>query len=220
MSSYDPPPRRTHASTPEELAARRSWATGTFTGTGTGAMPVATAPPQAAPVVQAQTTGTQWPQYVNRHRLIGALVAGLAATHIADMIGYWIRMFGFDIPPLDFATFNGLVTGMATKGASQWWIGYLFHTMNGVVFALGYALLIFPFLGKTLTTGLNLARSLPMGLILATLSLAWWMPGNLPQAGIDPGTFSLNFGTETIIAVYMWHVVWALALGFFFNPQD
>jgi hypothetical protein len=214
MSSQQPPPRPGRAATAEELAARRS------SMLDTGGFPAAGAVPSSVSVVQTQTTGTQWPQYVNRHRLVGALVAGFAATHAADMIGYWVRMFGFDIPPLDFAAFNGLVTGMAMEGAPQWWAGYLFHTMNGMVFALGYALLIFPLLGKTLTTGLNLARSLPMGLILATLSLAWWMPGNLPQAGIEPGTFSQNFGAETIAAVYFWHVVWALALGFFFNPQD
>lgn len=200
MSSHDPY-RPGHAATPEEIAAQQ-----------------ATAP--TLPAIVHQTSGKQWPQWVNEHRLAAALVAGFAATHIADMIGYWIRMFGFDITPLDFAGFNGLITGTNLKGDTQWLVGYLFHTMNGMVFALGYALLVFPRMGKTLSTGRNVARSLPMGLVLATLSLLWWMPGNLPRVGMDPGFFSHGFGWETIVAVYFWHIAWSLGLGFFFNPQD
>ena len=58
-------------------------------------------------VVQHQTAGLHWPQYVNKHRLVGALVAGFAALHIADMFGYWLN--GLGLPKLDFAYFNGSI---------------------------------------------------------------------------------------------------------------
>lgn len=217
------PRRPTHAASAEEIAAQRA-------GRQTGAFavppqqphaqqqPVPTGVEQPIPAVMSQTTGVHWPQYVNQHRLVGALVAGFAAVHIADMFGYWMSMFG--LPKLDFAFFNGLVLLTEHNPTPQWLVGYLFHTMNGMVFALGYALVIFPLMGKTLTTTRNLARSLAMGLVLATLSLSWWMPGNLPDVGIEPGAFSMNFGWETIVAVYFWHVAWSVGLGLFFNPQD
>jgi hypothetical protein len=29
-----------------------------------------------------------------------------------------------------------------------------------------------------------------------------------------------NLGWDLVIGVYVWHLAWSLALGFFFNPQD
>jgi len=190
-----------HAATREDLAARQA------------AAPVTE---HALPVVQHQTTGLHWPQYVNRHRLVGALVAGFAASHIADMFGYWME--GLGLPKLDFAFFNGRVLMPEAAASTQWFEGMLFHSLNGMVFALGYALLVFPLLGKTLTTGMNVARGVGMGMVLATLSLLWWIPTQ--QSDFAPGFFSHNLGASMILAVYVWHLAWSLALGFFFNPQD
>jgi hypothetical protein len=168
------------------------------------------------PAVLHHTSGRHWPQYVNEHRLVGALVAGFAASHVADMIGYW--MHGLGLPNLDFALFNGLLLLPDAAPTTQWFEGMLFHTLNGMVFALGYALLIFPRLGKTLTTGRNVARGVAMGMALATLSCLWWIPALHP--GLNAGFFAHNLGGEMILAVYVWHLAWSLTLGFFFNPQD
>lgn len=163
-----------------------------------------------------QTSGVHWPQYVNQHRLVGALVAGFGAIHIADMIGYW--MTGIGLPKLDFAFFNGIILMPQADPTTQWFEGMFFHTLNGMVFALGYALLIFPRLGKTLTTGRNVARGVGMGMVLATLSCLWWIPAL--HGNLDPGFFSHNLGWDMVLAVYVWHLAWSLGLGFFFNPQD
>lgn len=171
---------------------------------------------QALPVVQHQTTGVHWPQYVNTHRLVGGLVAGFAALHIADMFGYW--MPGIGLPKLDFAYFNGAILMPDAAATPQWLQGQFFHTMNGIVFALGYALLIFPLMGKTLTTGRNVARGVAMGMVLATLSCLWWIPTQNP--GLNAGFMSHNLGWDLVLGVYVWHLAWSLALGFFFNPQD
>jgi len=171
---------------------------------------------QALPVVQQQTAGLHWPQYVNTHRLVGGLVAGFAALHIADMIGYWLP--GIGLPKLDFAFFNGTLLLPNAAATPQWFEGHIFHTFNGMVFALGYALVIFPLLGKTLTTGRNIGRGLAMGMVLATLSCLWWIPYNFPD--LNAGFMSLNLGWELVLGIYLWHLAWSLALGFFFNPQD
>lgn len=168
------------------------------------------------PVVQHQTAGLHWPQYVNKHRLVGALVAGFAALHIADMIGLW--MPGIDLPKLDFAFFNGTIVMPTAPSTPQWFEGHLFHTMNGMVFALGYALLIFPLMGKTLTTARNVGRGVVMGMVLATLSCLWWIPTQHKE--LHPGFMSHNLGWNLVLAVYVWHLAWSLAIGFFFNPQD
>jgi hypothetical protein len=171
---------------------------------------------QALPVVEHHTAGLHWPQYVNRHRLIGGLVAGFAAIHIADMIGYW--MPGIGLPKLDFAYFNGYILMPKAAASTQWFEGQFFHTFNGIVFALGYALIVFPLLGKTLTTGRNVARGIGMGMVLATLSCLWWIPTQFPD--LHAGFMALNLGWKLVLGVYLWHLAWSLALGFFFNPQD
>lgn len=171
---------------------------------------------QALPVVQHQTAGLHWPQYVNTHRLVGGLVAGFAALHIADMIGYWLP--GIGLPKLDFAYFNGTLLMPDAAATPQWFEGHIFHTFNGMVFALGYALVIFPLLGKTLTTARNVGRGIAMGMVLATLSCLWWIPEQFPD--LNAGFMSLNLGWKLVLGVYLWHLAWSLALGFFFNPQD
>lgn len=170
----------------------------------------------ALPVVQHRTAGLHWPQYVNTHRLIGGLVAGFAALHIADMIGYWLP--GIGLPKLDFAYFNGSILMPTAAATPQWFEGHIFHTLNGIVFALGYALVVFPLLGKTLTTARNVARGVAMGMVLATLSCLWWIPTQFPD--LHPGFMSHNLGWNLVLGVYVWHLAWSLALGFFFNPQD
>jgi hypothetical protein len=188
-----------HVATREDLATRRA--------------PVAQ---QVFPVVQHQTAGLHWPQYVNKHRLIGGLVAGVAAIHIADMIGYWLP--GIGLPKLDFAFFNGAIVMPTASASPQFFEGQLFHSLNGIVFALGYALLVFPLLGKTLTTSRNVARGVAMGMVLATLSCLWWIPTQDPDR--HAGFMSHNLGWDLVLGVYVWHLAWSLALGFFFNPQD
>ena len=171
---------------------------------------------QSVPVVQHQTTGLHWPQYVNTHRLIGGLVAGFAAVHIADMIGDW--MPGIGLPKLDFAYFNGAILMPDAAATPQWFEEEFFHTFNGIVFALSYALLIFPMLGKTLTTTRNVGRGFAMGMVLATVSCLWWIPTQNPE--LHAGFMSHNLGWDLVLGVYVWHLAWSLALGFFFNPQD
>ena len=194
------PYRPGHAATREDLVT-------------TGQVPVVD---QALPVVQHQTAGLHWPQYVNTHRLIGGLVAGFAALHIADMIGYWLP--GIGLPKLDFAYFNGSLLLPKAGATPQWVEGHIFHTFNGMVFALGYALVVFPLLGKTLTTARNVARGIAMGMALATLSCLWWIPALFPA--LNAGFMAHNLGWQLVLAVYLWHLAWSLALGFFFNPQD
>lgn len=231
MSSYYPH-RPTHATSADELAQRMQ--AGAFRSPATQQQPPlalgwdqgSQQQPQsfseqpAQPAVMAQTTGLHWPQFVNNHRLIGALVAGFAATQLATMFGFWA--YGLGLPKLDFATYNGVILERAADihatPHQEWISGMIFHYANGMVFALGYALVIFPWLGKTRTTRSNVTRSLGMGLFLATASCGWWVPA-LHQE-FHPGFFSTGLGVGTIIGIYVWHIIWSLALGFFFNPQD
>ena len=198
MSTHQPD-QPGHVASREELIARQ-----------------APAADQMLPVVQHQTAGQHWLQYVNRHRLVGGLVAGFAALHIADMVGYWLP--GIGLPRLDFAVFNGSIILPEAAATPQWFAGHYFHTLNGIVFALGYALLIFPLLGKTLTTARNAARGVAMGMVLATLSCLWWIPTQHDE--LNPGFMSHNLGWDLVLGVYVWHLAWSLAIGFFFNPQD
>lgn len=54
--------------------------------------------------------------------------------------------------------------------------------------------------------------------MLATLSAAVWVSSNFPE--FHPGGFSQNLpgGWKVVLGIYIWHLVYAVNLGAFYNP--
>ena len=71
----------------------------------------------------------------------------------------------------------------------------------------------------------NIAKAVIWGLILGTLSSVWWINlfPNLAGPGVNAGLFFSNFGPNQlswVVAVYLWHIVYGINLGLFYNPKD
>jgi hypothetical protein len=71
----------------------------------------------------------------------------------------------------------------------------------------------------------NIAKALIWGLILATLSAVWWINlfPNLAGPGTNAGIFMTNLGPDSwkwLVAVYLWHIVYGLNLGLFYQPKE
>ena len=169
-----------------------------------------------------------WGNYVTGHRLKVAIVGGLVATHVTTNLGMWYH--GIGLPDLNFNYLNGLLvfgnSAMDPAGMQDPVILTLFggvvHYAMGVSFALIYAFGVYPLLPIANTILGNFAKALIWGLILATLSVTWWINlfPNLAGAGKSAGLFMTNLPVSWLIAVYLWHLVYAFNLGAFFQPKD
>ena len=171
----------------------------------------------------------EWRAYVARHKLRVALVGGLVATHVTTNLGMWYH--GIGLPDLNFNLLNGYLVmgnpGFDPAGFSDPVVltlfGAIVHYAQGVAFALIYAFGIFALLPIANTLVGNLTKAVIWGLVLATLSAVWWINlfPNLAGPGTSAGIFMVNLGADwwkLLAAVYLWHIVYGINLGLFFNP--
>jgi hypothetical protein len=172
-----------------------------------------------------------WRDYVTRHRLVVAVVAGLVATHVTTNLGMWYH--GLGLPDLNFNYLNGLlVFGNAAMDPSGMQdpvtlttFGAAVHYGQGVAFALIFAFGIHPLLPIRNTVIGNFLKAFIWGAILGTLSAVWWINlfPNLAGPGQSAGVFMVNLGPDSwkwLVAVYLWHFVYAFNLGAFYQPKD
>ncbi len=175
-----------------------------------------------------------WSNYVTRHKLTVAIVGGLVATHVTTNLGMWYH--GIGLPDLNFNYLNGLLvfgnSGQDPKGMSDPVIltsfGAAVHYAQGVAFALIYAFGIYPLLPIANTIRGNFIKAFIWGLILATLSSVWWINlfPNLFGPGVSAGIFMTSVPAAAgdwwkwLLAVYLWHLVYAFNLGSFYQPKD
>jgi hypothetical protein len=146
---------------------------------------------------------------------------------MATVTAYWYRMISFNpgegFYALDWPFFNGLLLLPNTDPANptftpldQFWAGFVFHTLTGMCFGLIYVFLIHPRLPFPNSIRGNLIKAFIWGGILALISALWWVPANFPA--FNPGLLSLNLGVKTTIGIFLWHAVYAVHLGAFYNP--
>jgi hypothetical protein len=172
-----------------------------------------------------------WRNYVTKHRLLVAVVAGLVATHVTTNLGMWYH--GIGLPDLNFNYLNGLLvfgnSAQATTGMSDPVIltafGGLVHYAQGVSFAIIFAFGISPLLPIANTFRGNFVKAIIWSLILGTLSAVWWINlfPNLAGPGKDAGIFMSNMGPDAwkwLVAVYLWHFVYGLNLGALYQPNE
>jgi hypothetical protein len=161
-----------------------------------------------------------WRAEISKHRIAYALLAAFVATHFATVSGYWYKIIG--IPVLGWPQFNGILllghTGSSTDGAQQFWAGSVYHFLTGICYSLIFVFLIHPLIPIKNTVLGNLVKALLYGVVLATLSAAVWVSSNFPE--FHPGEFSQNLpgGWKVVLGIYIWHLVYGLNLGLFWNP--
>lgn len=130
-----------------------------------------------------------------------SLVVGFIATFIATIYGYWEVAFG--LPRLDFATLLGY--DLAPAEASREFafaLGMTQHFIDGLLFAL-----VFFRLGQKILPGGAWLKGLLFGLLL-------WVASGLVASPVHrAGLFWSQWRLPAVFAVFLWHVIWGLALG-------
>ena len=156
-----------------------------------------------------------WRLWVRDHLAASALLAGLVATQVATVVGYWLP--GIGLPQLDWNRVNGAIFTPGASSSVQFVSGGVFHYIDGLVFAVVFVAGVYPWLPGPATVLGNLAKALVMGTVLALISVLFMIPRvYFPDA--HAGFFSHNLGWKLVLAVFVWHWVWGLNLGLVFNP--
>jgi hypothetical protein len=154
-------------------------------------------------------------RWVTDHPVSSAILAGLVATHLATVIGYW--MPGVGLPRLDWNRVNGAIFTPNQSPVVQFVSGGFFHYADGIVLSLLFALLMHPRLPGRNTPLNNVLKGLAFGTLLTIIALVFMVPRvYLPHDGV--GFFSINLGWKFLLAVFLWHVVYGLHLGAVYNP--
>jgi hypothetical protein len=163
--------------------------------------------------VDAVATYRGW---VSEHLVAAALLAGLVATHMATVVGYF--MPGIGLPQLDWNRINGAVYTPSRSLDVKFLFGGIFHYVDGIVFSVLFAIALHPLLRWRSTPIGNALKGLLFGTVLATISCVFMIPRvYFPHGNV--GFFSHNLGWKLILAVYLWHWVFGLHLGVVFNPR-
>lgn len=171
--------------------------------------------PQFVPA-RTEPAGTlAFRRWVTDHPVSSAILAGLVATHLATIIGYW--MPGIGLPQLDWNRVNGAVFTPNQSPNVQFVAGGFFHYTDGIVLSVLFALLMHPRLPGRSTPRNNLLKGLAYGTLLTVIALVFMVPRvYLPHT--DVGFFSVNLGWKFLLAVFLWHVVYGIHLGVIYNP--
>ena len=156
-----------------------------------------------------------WRTWVSQHRLLAAIVAGVVATHIATITGFWYPAIG--LPQLDWNRVNGGIYTPEGDSLVRFISGTVYHYIDGVVFTIMYAVAIHPRLPWRNTALGNLAKGLVFGWVLTTISVSFMVP-RVYFPHLDPGILSLNLGWQRVLAGILWHSIFGLHLGTVYSP--
>jgi len=130
-------------------------------------------------------------------------------------------MGDFGLKRLDWPTANGLVYIPDAGPVALFLVGGLFHYLDGMFFALVFAVGLAPHLPFGSGTRGNLLRALAFGLVLSIVALLIMTPlVYAPARGSVAGFFSHNFGWQYIVGNLIFHLVYGLHLGLIYNPAD
>jgi hypothetical protein len=114
--------------------------------------------PRTGASVRQLPDAARWRLWVREHRVGAAVLAGLVATHIATVVGYW--MPGIGLPQLDWNRVNGLIYTPKASPDVQFLSGGVFHYMDGVVFSVLFAVALFPAVAVALDAARECAERL------------------------------------------------------------
>ncbi|HEU0075573.1 MAG TPA: hypothetical protein VFS30_16345 [Dehalococcoidia bacterium] len=180
---------------------------------------------------------------ISNNQLTAALIAGFFATHIATITGFWYEIV--NLPATDWNRFNGTylvgfgnptAVGFGVPPASDFEVfltGWTFHVLTGLGLTLIFAFGIRPMIPLAYDKMGNILAALAFGLALAVLSFTILTPV-LDPYNADPGWFSLDLklpdtndvagslhpGWKTTLSIIVWHIIYGVHLGLFYQPKD
>jgi hypothetical protein len=156
-----------------------------------------------------------WFNWVDRHRVAGIALVGVIATQLGTYFGYVFPAVG--LPTVPWPLYNGVLglgdfKAFNTPGA--FFVGQTLHYVNGIVFAILYAVLFLPLMPFRNTRGGNLISGIIYTLIMTVISIGFLVPyAYVPHSGYGFFSFYGPDGWKLPAAVLLWHLIYGFFLG-------
>jgi len=169
--------------------------------------------------IPTDDTLPRWRAWAASHPVGSSMLAGAVAVQFATVFGIWFR--GFGLPQLNWPVANGqLILGIpitTAPTAATYFVGEVSHFLDGVFFALLFALLFHPLVPLRNTLLGNLIKALLYGTVLGLISAAWWVPAvYVPH---HAGFLSTSLGWKLTFGIFLWHWIYGYFLGTVYCPQ-
>lgn len=162
-----------------------------------------------------------WYEWVNAHRVGAIVLVGVIATQIGTYFGHVFPAFG--LPSLEWPLFNGQLAvpteDFGTTGS--FFAGQTLHYVNGIVFAVLYAVLARQMMPFRNTHAGNVLSGLLFSLVLTIISVGLLVPyAYLPEQGYGFFLFYGPDGWKLPFAVLLWHLIYGFFLGTLYQVRD
>ena len=165
----------------------------------------------------AFTPDVQWREWVGRHPIAGSALAGVIATQLATIVGYFLP--GIGLPSLNWPAVNGALVLPAASPGAQFAAGAFVHTVDGVVFALLFAVLVRGRLPLADTPAGSMQKGVVYSIVLALISAGFLVPYvYFPKTGAGLFSFGYDDGWKLPAAILLWHLVYGYFLGTLYSP--
>lgn len=187
---------------------------------GTESEATATTVDEARPEIGAAVNW--WYEWVNAHRVGAIVLVGVIATQLGTYFGYVFPAIG--LPSLPWPLFNGVLgRGLAEnpEGAfpvfndtGSYFVGQSLHFVNGIVFAILFAILARPMMPLRNDHRGNILAGLSYGLVMTIISIGLLVPyAYVPEQGYGLFLFDGPDGWKLPAAVLLWHLIYGFFLG-------
>ena len=164
------------------------------------------------------SAATWWYDWVDQHRVGASALVGVIATQLGTYFGYVFPAIG--LPTLPWPLYNGVLATPAEEFGTtgSFFAGNSLHFVNGIVFAILYAVLALPIMPFRNTHAGNVARGLLYSVVLTVISLGILVPyAYVPKQGYGLFAFSGPDGWKLPAAVLLWHLIYGFFLGTLFQ---
>jgi hypothetical protein len=165
---------------------------------------------------------TWWYDWVDIHRVGGIALVGVIATQLGTYFGYVFPAVG--LPTVPWPLYNGalgLSTAKTFNTAGSYFVGDSLHYVNGIIFAILYAVLFLPLMPFKNTRGGNVASGVLYSIIMTIISIGFLVPyAYVPHSGYGFFSFYGPDGWKLPAAVLLWHLIYGVFLGTLFMIKD
>ncbi len=161
----------------------------------------------------------RWRTFVALHPFAAASIAGIIATQMATLVGYYF--IGIGLPQTPWPLFNGaLVAPADAYGAvSSYFAGQSIHMVDAVVFTILFAVLVHGRLPGPNTVGGDIIKGIIYGLILGLISMGFLVPYvYAPKQGFGFFSFYTPNTWKLPLSIALWHLTYGFLVGTLYSP--
>jgi hypothetical protein len=165
------------------------------------------------------TTDKRWQQWIREHPVLGPALAGLIATQLATIVGYYLR--GIGLPQVPWPLFNGALFAPAGEFGSpaSFFVGQSIHMVDGVLFAILFVVLVRSRIPLPNTNMGNVGKGLVYSMVMALVSAGFLVPYcYAPKSGYGFFSFESPDTWKLPLSILIFHAVYGYFLGLLANP--